>query len=148
MITIISIENVLARGEDLKTAQPTKQAKALYDGLRTQNNTVGFTRATEEIARWWLKREHLDQWATILSYPPSGTFTWDRWRIDQIRGFLSEGWEIFTYVDTNLHIIDEVRAMGVPTLCVGYPQTAPGWKELAAPRAWANVVGTDSWSAT
>lgn len=142
MITIISIENVLARGEDLKTAQPTKQAKALYDGLRTQNNTLGFTRATEEIARWWLKREHLDQWSNVVPYPSTTVFTWDQWRVDQIRGILAEGWEIFAYVDTSGHVIDEVRDMGVPTLCMGYPHTAPGWREVAAPRAWAEIATT------
>lgn len=147
MITIISIENVLARGEDLKTAQPTKQAKALYDGLRSQNRTIGFTRADSVIANWWLKREHLNEWSNVLCYPDTTVFTWDQWRIDQIRSLLSEGWEIFAYVDTNSYVTDEVREMGVPTLCVGYPHMPPGWKEVSAPREWANVVGSDSWSA-
>ena len=142
MITIISIENVLARGEDLKTAQPTKQAKALYDGLRTQNHTLGLTRATTDIAEWWLKREHLNQWARVLSYPPTSAFTWDQWRIDQIREILSEGWEVFAYVDTNGYVIDEVREMGVATILVGYPHMPPGWREVAAPRAWEEIATT------
>lgn len=142
MITLIVIENVLARGEDLKTAQPTKQAKALYDGLRSQNRTIGYTRADPDIVTWWLKREHLDEWSNVVSYPPTSAFTWDHWRVDQVRDTLAEGWEIFAYVDTNHYVIDEVRAMGVPTICVGYPANAPGWKEVAAPRAWAEIATT------
>ena len=142
MITVISIENVLARGEDLKTAQPTKQAKQLYDGLRSQNHTVGFTQATDEIANWWLKREHLGPWARVLSYPPTTALTWDQWRVDQIREILSEGWEVFAYVDTQVEVLDEVRALGVTTIGVAYPHTAPGWKEVAAPRAWADIATT------
>ena len=142
MITIISIENVLARGEDLRTAQPTKQAKALYDGLRSQNNTVGFTRATEEIANWWLKREHLGQWARVLSYPPTSALTWDRWCVDQIRGILAEGWEVYAYVDKPGPVLMSVDLLGVMTLGVTYPNTAPGWKEVAAPRAWADIATT------
>jgi hypothetical protein len=142
MITIISIENVLARGEDLKTAQPTKQAKQLYDGLRSQNNTVGFTRADEDIARWWLKREHLDQWSSLISYPPTSPFPWDGWCVDQVRGFLAEGWEIFAYVDKLGPVLVGVDMLGVATIGVTYPSTAVGWKEVAAPRAWADIATT------
>lgn len=142
MITIISIENVLARGEDLKTAQPTKQAKALYDGFRSQHNTIGLTHATEDIARWWLKREHLDQWANIVPYPPTSAFPWDGWCVDQVRGFLAEGWEIFAYVDNPGPITIGVSMLGVTTFGVSYPATAVGWKEVAAPRAWADLAAT------
>ena len=145
MMTLICIENVLARGEDLKTAQPVKTAKAMYDGLRSQNNCVGLTRADPDIAAWWLKREHLDHWASVLSYPDNAV-TWDHWRVDQVRGFLAEGWEIFAYVDTVSYVIDQVREMGVTTMCVSYPHQPVGWKDVAAPREWANVVGTDPWS--
>jgi hypothetical protein len=141
MITIVSIENVLARGEDLRTAQPTKQAKALYDGLRSQNQTFGLTRAPEEITRWWLKREHLDQWATVMSYQGS-SLSWEHWCADQVRNLLAEGWEVFGYVDSDVSICAEVQAMGVAAICVGYPHTAPGWKEVAAPRAWAEIATT------
>ena len=142
MITIVTVEGVLARGDDLKTAQPAKQAKALYDGLKLTNNMIGLTRANEEIARWWVKREHLAGWASILSYPPGSTFTWDHWRVDQVRGFLAEGWEVYAYIDTNAYVVDEVRALGVATMCVSYPHQPPGWKETALPRAWADVVTT------
>ena len=69
MITVVTIEGVLAAGDDLKTVQPTKQAKALYDGLHLTSNMIGLTRADQEIARWWLKREHLNDWSTVLVIP-------------------------------------------------------------------------------
>ena len=77
----------------------------------------------------------------MLSYPDNA-LTWDHWRVDQVRGLLAEGWEISAYVDTNNYVVDEVRALGVTTICVAYPVTAPGWKEVSAPRAWSTVVTT------
>ena len=41
MITIVTIEGVLSRGDDLRNAQPTKIAKALYDGLKLTTNMIG-----------------------------------------------------------------------------------------------------------
>ena len=47
-----------------------------------------------------------------MSYPANSPFTWDHWRVDQIRGLLAEGWEIFAYLDTHSYVVDEVRALG------------------------------------
>ena len=142
MITIIVIDNVLAAGEDLRTAVPAKRAKALYDGFRSQYNTVGLTTADMDIARWWCKREHFDKWSSMLSYPPSAAMPWDHWRVDQVRGFLADGWEVFAYVDSNPQVAEAVRMLGVATVCVAYPHQPPGWKEIVAPRAWSSVVAT------
>jgi hypothetical protein len=141
MIAVVVVEGVLARGDDLRNAQPTKIAKALYDGLKLTNNMIGLTRADPEIVKWWLKREHLNGWSSVLAYPDN-VHTWDHWRIDQMRGFLADGWEVFAYIDTNGYVCDEVRAMGITTMALSYPAMPPGWKEAAVPRAWSDVVST------
>ena len=148
MIIFISVEDVLSRGEDLKTAQPTKWAKVLYDGMRLQHNTVALTRADYDIARWWLKREHFNDWSRILTW--NTVIPWNQWKIDQVRETLAEGWEVFAYVDSAAGTVAEVTRMGVAGVCVSYPTIATGWKEVAAPRAWSDVVSTmegTSWEA-
>lgn len=142
MIVVMSIEDTLATGIDLKTAQPTKWAKAIYDGLRSQHNVVGLTQASHEIARWWTKREHLDNWARIVNRPDYSPLSWPEWRVDFIRATLAEGWEIFAYVDTDPFVLADVRGLGVATIGVSYPTITPGWKEVAPPRAWAEVAST------
>ena len=141
MITVIVVEGVLARGDDLRNAAPTKIAKPLYDGLHWTSNMIGLTMANQEIVRWWLKREHLNDWSSVLSYP-GAALTWEQWRVDQMRGFLAEGWEVFAYIDMDGPVLDEVRALGVTTMSLSFPEQAPGWKEVAAPRAWSDVVTT------
>jgi hypothetical protein len=140
VITFISVEDVLSRGEDLKTAQPTKWAKALYDGMRLQHNTVALTQAEYDIARWWLRREHFDDWSRILTW--NEVTTWGNWKVDQVRETLAEGWEVFAYVDADVSVVGEVVQMGVAGICVSYPTMATGWKEVAPPRAWASVAAT------
>lgn len=143
MITLIVIEGVLARGDDLKTAQPTKYAKALYDGLRSQTSTIALTRASHDIATWWLKREHLHDWSRILTWDPAQGMGWDQWKIDTVRQALADGWEIFGFVDSRLYVVEEVREMGVPGIGVSYPSLPPGHREPSAlPRSWSAVVST------
>ena len=141
MITVMVVEGILARGDDLRNAAPTKIGKPLYDGLKLTSNIIGLTRANQEIAKWWLKREHLHDWSSVLSYP-GAVLTWEQWRVDQVRGFLAEGWEIYAYIDTDAAVLDEVRTLGVPTISLAFPDQPPGWKEVAAPRAWSDVVTT------
>ena len=141
VVAIFSIEETLANGEDLKTAQPRKQAKALYAAMRSQHHTVALTQATQEIARWWLKREHLNDWSMVLCWPHAA-LDWNAWRLDQVREFLSEGWEVFAYIDVPGPTIASVADLGVLTMTLTYPSMAVGWKEVATPRAWSNVVST------
>jgi hypothetical protein len=141
-IVVITIEGVLSSGDDLRQAQPTKQAKALYDGLRSQHNTIGLTRATEEIAKWWLRREYLANWSSVLAYPGTSAFTYEAWRLDQLRGMLAEGWEIFAFVDRSPDLVEEAVALGIPGLCVSYPHMPPGWREVGVPRSWEGIVAT------
>lgn len=139
-LVVITIEGVLSNGDDLRQSQPTKQAKALYDGLRSQHNTIGLTRSNEEIARWWLRREYLANWSSVLAYPDTSAFTYEAWRLDQLRGFLATGFEIFAFVDRSPGLVEEAVALGVPGICVSYPTMPIGWREVGVPRAWNTVV--------
>jgi hypothetical protein len=141
-IVLITIEGVLSNSDDLRQSQPTKQAKALYDGLRSQHNTVGLTRANEEIAKWWLRREYLANWSSVLSYPDTSAFTYEAWRLDQLRAMLASGFEIFAFVDRSPDLVEEAVALGVPGLCVSYPHMPIGWREVGVPRSWAEVAAT------
>ena len=134
------IEGVLAKGENLKTAQPTKLAKALYDALRSQHNTLLLTRNDEAIAKWWLNRENIKGYSAVLLWDQ--VMNWEHWKVDQIREALAQGWEIFAYVDTSPDLVDEVRSMGVTGICVSYPSMTVGWKEVEPPRPWTDVVAT------
>ena len=141
-IVVITIEGVLANSEDLRQAQPTKQAKAIYDGLRSQHNTILLTRAPEDIAKWWLKREYILQWSSVLSYPATTAFTWEAWKLDQLRGLLAEGWEVFAFVDRSPDLVEEAVKLGVMGLCVSYPHMPLGWREAGVPRSWEDIVTT------
>ena len=140
-MVIITIEGVLATSDDLKTAAPTKWGKALYAGLRSQHHVIGLTKADSDIAKMWTKREHFGDWSRIITYN-SPIMTWQQWRVDQVREILSEGWEVFFYVDSDVEVLNEVGQLGVCTLAVSYPRMPVGWKEVAAPRSWSNVVAT------
>lgn len=142
MITVITIEGVLTAGEDLKTAMPTKHARMLYEAFKSQSNIIALTQAPHEIASWWLRREHLTDWSRILVYPATRPYTWSEWRVDFVRELLSDGWEIFAFVDSDPQIVESATALGVTGICVSYPAMPVGWKDVAAPRAWTNIVAT------
>jgi hypothetical protein len=139
---LITLEGVLSHGDDLRNAQPTKQAKQMYDGLRSQHNTIALTRSTEEIARWWLKREYLLNWATVKAYPPTSAFTYEQWRIDQLREMLAAGFEVFAFVDSSPAVVEEAVSLGVMGFTVSYPHMPVGWREVGVPRSWAEVAAT------
>jgi hypothetical protein len=141
-MALVTVEGVLTKSDDLRSAMPTKWAKALYDGLRSQANIVVLTRADTSVAQWWLKREHLNGWSGIHVYPLGSNTTWEHWRLDKLRGFLAEGWEVFAFVDGSLDLIEAARDMGVMGIYIAYPSMPPGWQETTAPRAWTDIVAT------
>lgn len=144
-VTVITVEGVLTRSDDLRNAQPTKWAKTLYEGWRSQTNTVALTRSDPTLAAWWFRREHMLDWSDIHTYvqPEATHFTWERWRYEKIREFLADGWEIHAYVDTSLDIVEAVRDLGVMGIHIAYPTMAVGYREdQPVPRAWNDVVST------
>jgi hypothetical protein len=138
-VALITVENVLAAGDDLKTALPLKWGKSLYDGMRASFHTVALTRATDEIARWWLGREGLGSWSAVLSSVNS-PMTYEDWRVDQVRDFLSNAWDVGFLLDYDNSVIERVRELGVLTLTLGAPHHPPGWKDTTQTfKPWTDV---------
>lgn len=138
---LIPVEGVLTQGADLKTAMPVKLARALYDGVRSQFRTVALTRADQGIARWWLKREQMHGWSAVLSW--NQAMTWPAWKVDTVRDFLANGWEIAAYLDSDVEVARQVQEMGALVLIVGYPAHHLGWQPQDQPiRSWGSVVDT------
>jgi hypothetical protein len=141
MIAVITIEGVLAQGDDLRKAPPTKWGRALYEGLALNFRTIAFTKADPDIAQWWLKREMLTGWAGVMSHEKY--LDWPNWKVEQIRSFLAEGWEVGLMLDTDLEVLHRVNELGVLTLTVTYPAMKVGWRSHeVSPRPWADVSGT------
>ena len=140
-VVMIAVEGVLAADADIRRAPPTKWAKQLYDGIRTQYRTIALTRANEELARWWLNREGLAGWSGVLCN--NGVLEHNDWKADQVREFLANGWEIGFYLDTDRETVAMVQGLGVLTLCVGMPVHPPGWRaDDTQFRPWTDVVDT------
>jgi len=141
MIGCIAVEGVLAAGEDLRTAPPTKWGRALYEGLAVNFRTIAFTKADPDIAQWWLKREGLTGWAAVMSQEPYLEFP--AWKVRQVEEFLAEGWEVGLMLDVDREVLERVTELGVLTLTVSYPTIKVGWKQHeTSPRPWADVSGT------
>lgn len=142
-IAVFTVENVLTLGDDLRQVTATKLAKPFYDAMRSQFNTIAMTAASEEIARWWLKRERLHNWGLVSAWPRDA-LSYQSWRIDQVRSFLSDGWELGLYIDADEAVLDHVADLGVATLQMSYPAKAVGWKdpEMSAPRSWEVLAAT------
>jgi hypothetical protein len=141
VIAAISIEGVLANGDDLRTAAPTKWGRPLYEGLVVNFRTVAFTRADPDIAQWWLKREMLTGWAAVMSQEPY--LDYPAWKVRQVEDFLAEGWEVGFVLDVDDEVLERVNGLGVLTLKVSYPATKVGWKpHESSPRPWSDVSGT------
>ena len=141
LISLITVEGVLAQGEDLKNAAPQKWARPLYDGIRSQFRTIALTRAPEELARWWLNRERLSNWSGVLCW--NNPMSYEAWVIDQVREFLANGWDMAFLLTSNTDIATVVQGMGVLTLMVGTPIHPPGWRaDDTGFRPWDQLVDT------
>jgi hypothetical protein len=143
-IGVITIEGVLSEQDDLRTAKPTRFAKPLYDGMRSQFNLLLLTSTEIDIARWWLKQQGIANWSSLLVWPANSALAYIEWRIDQVRSYLADGWEVAYYLDAHPYALREVSQMGVLTLTVSYPDKPPGWRDVhqTTPRPWSKVVDT------
>ena len=140
MMCVIAIEGVLALGKDLKTAQPTKWARQLYDGLHTQYRMVGFTQNDYVLAKWWLQREMLKDWAAVMTQDDV-IVRYDDWKLRQREDFLTEGWEVAMIIDTAPAVIHRATEMGILAMQLTYPVNRPGFRPPdEAPRPWSNIV--------
>jgi hypothetical protein len=125
-IALIAIEGVLAKGADLRSSPAQRWARPLYEGIRSQYRTVGFSAGPTLTAKSWLHHENMGGWSavlgndTILSYPD--------WKIEQVRDFLANAWEVAFLVDCDTQVSARAQEMGVMTLSVGMPVNWVGWK--------------------
>lgn len=140
-IACVAIEGVLAAGDDLRRAQPTKWGRALYEALATEFRMIAFTQADPEIAQWWLKQEMLRGWAAVMTQEPY--LDYPAWKVKQIEEFLAEGWEVGLMLDVDAGVLEQVTELGVLTLTLSYPTTKVGFRHHeTSPRPWADVSGT------
>ena len=141
-IALITVEGVLAQGEDLRSAMPTKWAKPLYDSVRSQFRTIALTRSDQETGRWWLRREGLPDWTAVLSWN-AALLSYEEWRLDVIRDFLANAWDIAFLLDSDHAVTTMAQAMGVLTMTLGHPLHHPGWKpDDHQFRSWNEVTDT------
>jgi hypothetical protein len=139
-IAVIPIEGVLSRGHDLKSAQPQRWARTLFDALHSQYRMIGLTQADSDLADWWLRREMLRDWAGVMSQPDAFKST-EEWKVHQVEEFLAEGWEVGVMVDTDQDVLTEVGRLGVVTMFLRYPANKVGWRDPDQPlRGWEDVV--------
>src|SRR5262245_36465084 len=140
-IACVSIEGVLADGDDLRTAPPTKWGRALFDGLRSQFRVIGFTMAEHDLAAWWVRREGYVDWAAVMSHEPYLDYA--SWKVGQIRDFLAEGWDVGMMLDIDQQVLKHVSELGVLTLTLSYPANRVGWRGIdPQPRSWSDLVDT------
>lgn len=148
MLAVVSIEHVLANGGDLRSIAAYRGANVLYDAMASQYHLIGLTAASEEIARWWLKRERMPRWARIMAADARNSdmtgLEWQEWKVMQIRSFLAEGWEIAFFFDCKFGPIEQVHDLGVTTITYEHATINPGWRDpsLASPRAWEDLAVT------
>lgn len=145
MIVVVSIENTFAQGPDLRTAAAYRSARPLYEVLKGGYQLIGLTTAPPDIARWWLKREHMAEWSNLRFYDPRTTpLEYLDWKVDELREFLASGWEIAFYIDSDWTPLMKAIALGVSTLRIEHAQRVPGFRdpEEMTPRAWSDVAST------
>ena len=149
ILAVVSVEHVLANGGDLRSIASYRGAKVFYDALSSQYNMIALSAANDEIANWWLKRERMGKWARIYACGAIDrgmtSMEWKQWKLDKVRGFLAEGWEIAFYIDKeSAGPIRQVHELGVTTMDFNHSMVNPGWRDpdTTAPRAWEEVATT------
>jgi hypothetical protein len=101
---------------------------------------IALTGNEQEIARYWLDREMLRDWAGVLT-KPDGYNNFRDWKVKQIEEFLAEGWEVGMMIDIDAEVLEQVSHLGVVTMLLSYPANRVGWRDPTAElRAWTDVV--------
>ena len=128
-VALIVVEGTLAQQADLRSSPPTKWARPLYDGIRSQFRTVILSSCPESLTRSWLQRENIGGVTAVLSWQQVGEY--GAWKVDQVRDFLANAWDIAFFMDQDPRVTAKVQDMGVLTLTMGQPTHFPGWQEAA-----------------
>lgn len=139
-ICAISIEEILSSGWDLRQAPSQRWARPFFDALKTQYRMIGFTQADPDLAKWWLRRESLSDWAAVMTQ--EAYLDYPDWKVRQVEDFLAEGWEVGLVLDIDPYVIDSVTARGVLSMQVNAPLHPPGWKTRSedGPKPWIEVA--------
>ena len=139
-IAILSIEGVLAQTDDLKTSQPTSWARQLYRALKSEYRLILLTQADEELARWWLDKEFMSDFALISTYV--ALMSYPDWKVDQVRQFLADNFEVGMVYDDDDQVIHGVNKLGVPGMRVSPALQRTGWRHHTTEvQPWGDVVG-------
>lgn len=140
-IALIKLEGPIANGDDLRSAQPQWWSIPLYEAIRSQFRTVALTSADEEIARDWLRKANLGGWSSVMCW--NKWVTYEDWRIDIIREFQANAWDIAFLLDDDPDVAIVAQSMGVLSLKLGLPLNRVGWKPPDQGfRAWDEVEST------
>jgi hypothetical protein len=144
MIVLIAIEGTFAQGKDLRTAAGYRGARPLYEALKGGYQLVALSEAPADICRWWLRKEHMSEWAQMMHHDADVWPEYSEWKVQKVREFLADGWEVAFYLDDDWKALQDVHVIGVSTLRIEHAQIRPGWRdpETTAPRAWADVAVT------
>jgi hypothetical protein len=101
---------------------------------------IAFTSNDNEVAKWWLQREMLKDWAAVLTQEDAIP-NYEDWKLRQLEDFLAEGWEVGMVIDTNERVIERAALLGIMGMRLTYPLYRPGFRvPEEAPRAWGSIV--------
>jgi hypothetical protein len=80
------------------------------DSLHTQYRMVAFTSNDNDIAKWWLQREMLKDWAAVLTQETSPNY--EDWKLHTLEDF-GRGLEVGLVIDTNERVIERAAPLGI-----------------------------------
>jgi len=129
-LAIVCLEGLLVDGTDLKASPPSRHGRVIYECLKGQYQVLIVTcDPSIELARSWLKREHVVGFGTVLSRPDNTILSPIDWKVSKIREMQSEGWPVGLYVDSDPASVRAAFLEGVPTMLVSSPRfSRPEWR--------------------
>ena len=140
-IALIAIEGVLSKAHDLRSAPAQRWARPLYEGIRSQYRTVGFTAGPTLTAKSWLHQQNMGGWSAVLGNDT--IMGYQDWKIEQVRDFLANAWEVAFLLDCEPSVCARAQQMGVLTLGIGFPVHWVGWKpDDYAYQPWESLADT------
>ena len=145
-LAIVCMEGLLVEGTDLKASPPTRHGRLLYEALKSQYQILLVTTdPSAELARAWLKREHLTGFGSVYTRPTTTILSAVDWKVAQIREMQSEGWPVMLYADSDPAAVRAAYLAGVPTMLVASPHFGrPEWRPDAdrSIKPWDALVDT------
>ena len=123
---LFAVDGCLSETKDLRSSPPRFDVIAMYRAMYEQDfRAVLLSAQTREQTSAWLTREHV-RCGMLLAREESAVLDPIAWKLDQISHLVASGWKLSFYVDSALddgqgELLARVRALGVPTLGVGYP---------------------------